>query len=139
MPEYIFDATVLSTFATANRLPLLEARYRGVGFTTIEVSDELRKGVEAGYEHLVHASANPPPVHARQGSPDPGFVLRESPSGVSVGDLAIPSERKLTKDFRRAALGPALEQIKGINSTISSGVTPSSSIRRAACPEALQL
>ena len=52
MREYVFDATVLSNFAAADQLSVLKARYRGVGFTTIEVSDELRKGVNAGYEHL---------------------------------------------------------------------------------------
>lgn len=52
MREYIFDATVLSNFAAANQLSVLEARYRGASFTTIEVSDELQRGVKAGYEHL---------------------------------------------------------------------------------------
>ena len=55
MREYIFDATVLSNFAAAGHLVVLKARYRGVGFTTIEVSDELRRGVKAGYEHLTPA------------------------------------------------------------------------------------
>jgi predicted nucleic acid-binding protein len=34
---------------------IFKAQYRGVGFTTIEVSDELRRGVKAGYEHLAPA------------------------------------------------------------------------------------
>ena len=55
MREYIFDATVLSSFAAADQLSVLEARYRGVDFTTIEVSDELQRGVKAGYEHLAPA------------------------------------------------------------------------------------
>ncbi len=55
MPEVIFDATVLSNFAAAGRSSLLEARYREAGFTTIEVSDELRRGVEAGYAYLTSA------------------------------------------------------------------------------------
>ena len=50
MPEYIFDTTVLSNFA--ERFELLEARYRGAAFTTVEVSDELRRGVNAGYAYL---------------------------------------------------------------------------------------
>jgi predicted nucleic acid-binding protein len=52
MPEYIFDATVISNFAAVERLDLLEKRYRGRAFTTIEVGDELRKGAQAGYAHL---------------------------------------------------------------------------------------
>lgn len=52
MPDYIFDATVLSNFAVVDRLDLLETRYRSRAFTTIEVSDELRKGIKAGYAHL---------------------------------------------------------------------------------------
>jgi predicted nucleic acid-binding protein len=55
MPEYIFDTTVLSNFASAHRLDLLEGRYRGVVFTTLEVSNELRKGIKAGYSDLKSA------------------------------------------------------------------------------------
>jgi predicted nucleic acid-binding protein len=52
MPDYIFDTTVLSNFAAAGGLELLEARYLDVAFTTVEVSDELRRGVKAGYAYL---------------------------------------------------------------------------------------
>jgi predicted nucleic acid-binding protein len=52
MPEYVFDTTVLSNFAAVHRLDLLEGRYRGVVFTTLEVSNELRKGIKAGYAYL---------------------------------------------------------------------------------------
>jgi predicted nucleic acid-binding protein len=52
MPDYLFDTTVLSNFAVAGRLELLEARYRDVAFTTVEVVDELRRGVKAGYVYL---------------------------------------------------------------------------------------
>jgi predicted nucleic acid-binding protein len=52
MPEYIFDTTVLSNLAAVGRLDLLEKRYRKVGLTTIEVSDELRRGLQAGYGYL---------------------------------------------------------------------------------------
>jgi len=52
MPDYIFDTTVLSNFAAVKRSDLLAARYRNVAFTTIEVIDELRKGVKAGYDYL---------------------------------------------------------------------------------------
>jgi predicted nucleic acid-binding protein len=55
MPEYIFDTTVLSNPAAAKRLDLLEKRYRKVALTTVEVSDELRKGLQAGYEYLEDA------------------------------------------------------------------------------------
>lgn len=52
MPEYILNTTALSNFAAAGRLDLLAERYRGVAFTTVEVGDELRKGVNAGYVYL---------------------------------------------------------------------------------------
>jgi predicted nucleic acid-binding protein len=52
MPDYIFDTTVLSNLAVVGRMDLLEKRYRTVGFTTVEVSDELRRGLQAGYGYL---------------------------------------------------------------------------------------
>lgn len=52
MPDYIFDTTVLSNFAPTSRLDLLDRRYRGVAFTTMEVTGELRRGVKAGYTYL---------------------------------------------------------------------------------------
>ena len=52
MPDYIFDTTVLSNFASAGSLDLLDKRYRGVAFTTEEVIGELRRGVKAGYSYL---------------------------------------------------------------------------------------
>jgi hypothetical protein len=41
MPDYVFDATVLSNFAAAGHVGLLEQRYRGIAYTTVEVGDEL--------------------------------------------------------------------------------------------------
>ncbi|MBL7202553.1 MAG: hypothetical protein ISS56_20650 [Anaerolineae bacterium] len=52
MPDYIFDTTVLSNSAAVGYADLLEQRYRGKAYTTVEVSDELRKGVKAGYTYL---------------------------------------------------------------------------------------
>jgi len=52
MHDFIFDTTVLSTLAAVGRLDLLEKRYRTVGLTTVEVSDELRRGLQAGYRYL---------------------------------------------------------------------------------------
>ena len=52
MPDYIFDTTVLSNLAAVGRLDLLEKRYREVALTTVEVSDELRRGIQAGYGYL---------------------------------------------------------------------------------------
>jgi predicted nucleic acid-binding protein len=52
MPEYIFDTTVLSNLAAVGRLDLLEKRYGQVTLTTVEVSDELRRGLQAGYGYL---------------------------------------------------------------------------------------
>jgi len=58
MPDYIFDTTVLSNFAAVGRLDLLRERYRGRAFTTLDVADELRKGVKAGYTYLELALAD---------------------------------------------------------------------------------
>jgi predicted nucleic acid-binding protein len=52
VPEYIFDTTVLSNLAAVQYLELLAKRYRDAGSTTVEVSDELRKGLQAGYGYL---------------------------------------------------------------------------------------
>ena len=52
MPDYLFDTTVLSNFAAVGRLDLLRERYRGRAFTTLDVADERRKGVNAGYAFL---------------------------------------------------------------------------------------
>jgi predicted nucleic acid-binding protein len=52
MPDYIFDTTTLSNFAFTGNMDLLESRYRGVAFTTMEVTDELRRGGKAGYAYL---------------------------------------------------------------------------------------
>jgi predicted nucleic acid-binding protein len=52
MPNYIFDTTVLSNLAAVGRLELLEKRYRKIALTTVEVSDELRRGLQAGYGYL---------------------------------------------------------------------------------------
>jgi predicted nucleic acid-binding protein len=51
MPDYLFDTTTLSNLAAVDYVGLLEKRYRGVAFTTIEVGDELRRGVQAGYTY----------------------------------------------------------------------------------------
>ena len=41
MRDYIFDTTALSNFASTGRLDLLDTRYRGVAFTTVEVNSEV--------------------------------------------------------------------------------------------------
>lgn len=52
MRDYIFDTTALSNFASTGKVDLLDTRYRGVAFTTVEVTDELRRGVKVGYSYL---------------------------------------------------------------------------------------
>lgn len=54
MRDYIFDTTALSNFASTGRIDLLDTRYHGAAFTTMEVTDELRRGVKAGYSYLEH-------------------------------------------------------------------------------------
>jgi predicted nucleic acid-binding protein len=55
MPDYIFNTTALSNFAAVNRVDLPAGQYRERAFTTLEVSDELRRGLKAGYDHLAAA------------------------------------------------------------------------------------
>jgi hypothetical protein len=45
MPDCIFDTTVLSNLAAVGRLDWLEERYRNTAVATVEVTDELRKGL----------------------------------------------------------------------------------------------
>lgn len=63
MPDYIFDTTVLSNFAVTDRLGMLDTRYRGVAFTTVEVADELRRGVKTGYSYLESVVQQMEPVN----------------------------------------------------------------------------
>ena len=55
MPDptgWFFDSVTLSNFALADGLDVLAARYRGHGFVTTQVVDELTRGVTAGYAPL---------------------------------------------------------------------------------------
>ena len=55
MPEHagwFFDNVTLSNFALAGGLGVLIVRYRGRGFVTTQVVDELTRGVTAGYPAL---------------------------------------------------------------------------------------
>ena len=68
MPDYIFDTTALSNFAATDRLDMLDmldTRYRGVAFTTVEVADELRRGVKAGYSYLESVLQQVEPINSK--------------------------------------------------------------------------
>lgn len=55
MPDpagWFFDSVTLSNFALADGLHVLTTRYRGRGFVTTQVVDELTRGVTAGYAAL---------------------------------------------------------------------------------------
>jgi predicted nucleic acid-binding protein len=52
MPDFIFDNTVLSNFAAIGRTALISSFFENNAFTTIEVVDELRRGIERGYFFL---------------------------------------------------------------------------------------
>jgi hypothetical protein len=45
MPDFIFDNTVLSNFAAVGRTALISSFFENNAFTTIEVVDELRRGI----------------------------------------------------------------------------------------------
>ena len=55
MPDFIFDNTVLSNFAAIGKVDLLAKRFEKNAFTTIEVMDELKRGIEKGYHFLISA------------------------------------------------------------------------------------
>jgi predicted nucleic acid-binding protein len=55
MPDFIFDNTVLSNFAAIGKVDLLATQFDENAFTTIEVMDELKRGIEKGYHFLVPA------------------------------------------------------------------------------------
>ncbi|MHB0878409.1 MAG: hypothetical protein ACYC5O_20425 [Anaerolineae bacterium] len=90
-PKLIFDTTVLSTFASTDRLVLLRARYAECGYTTVEVVTELSQGVRAGYSYLEQAVAQVRPL-----SPN-GWLTVLCP--VSAEEFVIRSELDV-------ALGP---------------------------------
>lgn len=55
MPErggWFFDCVTVSNFGLADGLDVLAIRYRGRGFVTTQVVDELTRGVAAGYPAL---------------------------------------------------------------------------------------
>lgn len=55
MPDFIFDNTVLSNFAAIGKVDLLAKHFKKNAFTTIEVMDELKRGLEKGYYFLIPA------------------------------------------------------------------------------------
>jgi len=55
MPDFIFDNTVLSNFAAIGKVDLLAKHFEKNAFTTIEVMDELKRGIEKGYHFLIPA------------------------------------------------------------------------------------
>ena len=52
MPEFILDSTVLSNFAAVGIVELLADPYKQKAYTTAEVLNELKRGVERGYLYL---------------------------------------------------------------------------------------
>jgi predicted nucleic acid-binding protein len=46
MPYFIFDNTVLSNFTAIGKADLLAKLFEKNAFTTIEVMDELKRGIE---------------------------------------------------------------------------------------------
>ncbi len=55
MPDFIFDNSVLSDFAAISRTELLARLFKNNGFTTFEVVEELRRGIDRGYLLLAPA------------------------------------------------------------------------------------
>ncbi len=55
MLGFIFDNTVLSNFAAIGKTELLAKLFQKNAFTTIEVVEELKRGIEKGYRFLIPA------------------------------------------------------------------------------------
>ena len=55
MLKFILDSTVLSNFAAAGIVELLADPYKQKAYTTGEVLNELKRGVERGYSYLESA------------------------------------------------------------------------------------
>jgi predicted nucleic acid-binding protein len=89
MPEYIFDTTVLSNLAAASCLELIEKRYRGMMYTTVEVSDELRKGIKAGYAYLA------PILNGMEGSAQGEWIQILVPHSVDERHLRAEFDDRL--------------------------------------------
>jgi osmotically inducible protein OsmC len=68
MPDHIFDNTVLSNLASVGRLDLLRKRYVGSA-CTVEVCDELRKGVYTFWLHNPPGSSASVPSSISLGTP----------------------------------------------------------------------
>jgi predicted nucleic acid-binding protein len=95
MRDYIFDTTVLSNLAAVGRLDLLERRYRQMALTTVEVSDEPRKGLQAGYGYLESVLQQIQTIR-----PD-GWLRIAVPE--SAGELQLRSEFDLLLDRGEAS------------------------------------
>ena len=67
MPDFIFDNTIPSNFAAIGKVDLLAKHFEKNAFPTIEVMDELKRGIERGYH---------PPAGLRSRNPAGGFRLR---------------------------------------------------------------
>ncbi|MBU0566423.1 hypothetical protein KJ693_02530 [bacterium] len=53
--KYIFDTTVLSNFFLVDQMELLKSLYQGCAWTSIQVIDELTRGIDKGYISLEEA------------------------------------------------------------------------------------
>jgi hypothetical protein len=118
MPDHIFDTTVLSNLAAVGRLDLLEKRYGKVGVTTVEVSDELRRGFQAGYGYLEN-------VLQQIQSISPGGWLRIV-APQSLAEHQLRGEFDLLLDPGEASC-LALALSRGLILVRRSGSTPSGS------------
>lgn len=106
MPDCIFDTTVLSNFASTGNVHLIESRYRGVAYTTTEVTDELRRGVKAGYAYLESVIQRIETISAEgwlriivPSSPDEHRLRSEFDQSLDPGEascLALAVSRRMT-------------------------------------------
>lgn len=55
MPEIVFDTSVLSNFALADAMPMLEQMYEESAFVTVFIAAEIRAGIRAGHAGLGQA------------------------------------------------------------------------------------
>jgi len=86
--KYIFDNTVLSNFLLVNQIELLKSLYQECAWTSIQVVDELTRGIDEGYAYLKIAEKH---------------LTTIAPEGwLSILNLETPQENRFYLRFRQS-------------------------------------
>lgn len=86
--KYIFDNTVLSNFLLINQMDLLKSLYQRCAWTSIQVVDEIKKGINEGHSWLTVAEKH---------------LATITPNGwLNVLNLETPEENRFYLQFRQS-------------------------------------